>query len=205
VAGKPHEWLNHASDSDLTEYYGVSSPTELQKHLWEIGSTPNGVFGVKFGLYEPYFSRVLDTFRKFPDCPQVGSPRAEIWRHAFPNCRHIFMTRRNKVRLAVSWWKAIRTQEWHRKTGEPPKPADLEGEYVFYAIYHLFNERAMREAGIQEFYSEAGIIPLTIVYEDFIHEYERTIRDVLGFLELDSAEVSPRATTALFSMEVFVL
>jgi LPS sulfotransferase NodH len=51
----------------------------------------------------------------------------------------------------------------------------------------------MREAGIQEFFSEGNIVPLTIVYEDFIQEYEKTVRKVLEFLELDGTktEVSP--------------
>ena len=44
----------------------------------------------------------------------------------------------------------------------------------------------MREAGIQEFFSEDNIVPLTIVYEDFIQEYEKTVRKVLEFLELDT-------------------
>jgi LPS sulfotransferase NodH len=189
IAGKPNEWLNHAGDAGLVVQYGVGDPGALQGHLWEIGSTPNGVFGVKAGLYEPYFSEVLDTFRQFPGCPQVDSPRAEIWQHAFPNHRHIFMTRRNKVRLAVSWWKAIVTQEWHRKARDTPKSIDLEVEYHFDAIYQLFNECSMREAGTQEFFSEAGITPLTIFYEDFIHEYVKTVREVLDFLGLDSTGV----------------
>lgn len=189
MAGRPNEWLNRPGEAGLVAYYGVSDPAALQGHLWEIGSTPNGVFGLKFGLYQPYFSQVIDTFRQFPGCPQVETPRAAIWEHAFPNHRHIFMTRRNKVRLAVSWWKAIVSQEWHRKTGEAPKPADLAGEYRFEAIHHLFDECAMREAGTQEFFSEAGIIPLTIVYEDFIWDYEGTVRTVLDFLGLDSTGV----------------
>ena len=30
------------------------------------------------------------------------------------------------------------------------------------------------------------MVPLTIVYEDFIQEYEKTLRKILEFLELDS-------------------
>jgi len=48
----------------------------------------------------------------------------------------------------------------------------------------------MREAGIQEFFSEGNIVPLTIVYEDFIQEYEKTVRKVLEFLELDTMSIS---------------
>jgi LPS sulfotransferase NodH len=47
----------------------------------------------------------------------------------------------------------------------------------------------MREAGIQEFFSEGNIVPLTIVYEDFIQEYEKTLRKILEFLELDPNNV----------------
>lgn len=100
------------------------------------------------------------------------------------------MTRRNKVRLAVSWWKAIQTQEWHRLSGTPPKPIDLQDAYDFDGIHHLYEEGSMREAGIQEFFSEGNIVPLTIVYEDFIQEYEKTVRKVLEFLELDTISLT---------------
>jgi LPS sulfotransferase NodH len=48
----------------------------------------------------------------------------------------------------------------------------------------------MREAGIQAFFSEAGIVPLTVVYEDFVQEYERTVKRILDYLELDTTSVT---------------
>jgi LPS sulfotransferase NodH len=189
IAGKPNEWLNVPDEKDLLKYYGAKDYAELQKHLWKSGCTSNNVFGMKFGFYQPYFSKLLEIFSNFPDSPQTVGLRASLWNHAFPNSRHIFMTRRNKVRLAVSWWKAIKTQEWHREKNQSPKLMDLAGAYSFDAINHLFCECTMREAGIQEFFSEAGIIPLTIVYEDFISEYDKTVRNVLKFLQLASSSV----------------
>ncbi len=182
IAGKPNEWLLHA---DLLEEYHASNHLELQKHLWEIGSTSSGIFGVKYSFHEPHFSQILETFRKFPNCPQDEISRVLIWEHAFPNHRHIFMTRRNKVRLAVSWWRAIQTQEWYRLPGTSSQPVDLTDMYSYDAINHLYNECAMREAGIQEFFSEGKIAPLTIIYEDFILEYQKTVGKILEFLELD--------------------
>jgi LPS sulfotransferase NodH len=132
---------------------------------------------------------LIETFREFPACPATEKNRVRIWEHALPNHRHVFMTRRNKVRLAVSWWRAVKTQEWHRLPGEPRKLVDLGDAYSFDAIHHLFRECSMREAGIQEFFSEGKIVPLTIVYEDFIQEYEKTVRTVLEFLELDPATI----------------
>ncbi len=55
----------------------------------------------------------------------------------------------------------------------------------------------MREAGIQEFFTEGNITPLTIVYEDFVQNYELTIRTVLDLLELeaDSIPIAPPPLT----------
>jgi trehalose 2-sulfotransferase len=184
IAGVPREWLH----TWLGEQEG-NNPGEVQMRLWESGSTSNGVFGQKHSFYEPHFSHLIETFRQFPDCPAHERNRAQIWECAFPNHRHIFMTRRNKVRLAVSWWKAIQSQEWHRRTGESPKSVDLTDGYSFDAIHHLYRECSMREAGIQEFFSEGNIVPLTIVYEDFIYEYEKTVRKILEFLGLDHTNV----------------
>ena len=186
IAGRPNEWL--VDKPDLL--YHRPNHTELQKHLWKIGSTSNAVFGLKQSYYEPHFGQLIETFRKFPNCPKDERNRTEIWEHAFPHHRHIFMTRRNKVRLAVSWWKAIQTQEWYRIQGSKPQPKDLSDAYSFDAINHLYMEASMREAGIQEFFAEGNIVPLTIVYEDFIQEYEQTIHSILDYLKIDPASAN---------------
>src|SRR5687767_5008089 len=115
IAGRPSEWLNVSDPNRLLEHYRAASYTEVQETVWTLGTTANGIFGLKFGLHDPHFSTLLDEFRKLPDAPTALEPRAAVWEHAFPNSHHIFMTRRNKVRLAVSWWKAIKTEEWHRE------------------------------------------------------------------------------------------
>ena len=51
-------------------------------------------------------------------------------------------------------------------------------------------EASMREAGIQEFFAEGNIVPLTIVYEDFIQEYEQTIHSILDYLKIDPASAN---------------
>jgi LPS sulfotransferase NodH len=186
VAGKPDEWLYAPDAGDFLEHFGVKNHADLQEHFWGLGSTPNGVCGLKFSFYQPYFGKILELFNNFPNRPGTDSSQAELWNHAFPNSRHIFMTRRNKVRLAVSWWKAIQTREWHRENGRVSHPVDLTDSYSFDAIHHLLCECTMREAGMQEFFLEANIVPFTVVYEDFINEYEGTVKKVLEFLELDS-------------------
>lgn len=186
VAGRPAEWLLVSNGAEFYTHYGVSRPSELQAKLWELGSTPNQVFGLKYGISEPHFSSVIETFRQFPSCNRRLFNRGEIWENAFPNGKHIFMTRRNKVRLAVSWWKAIQTQEWHREHGTKPTTKDVRDRYSFDAINTLCIESVMREAGTQEFFTEAGIVPLTIVYEDFVQCYETIVLEILAYLGIPS-------------------
>jgi len=190
IAGKPGEWLYK---QDLLKDYDQASPLDLQLFLWNIASTSNGVFGLKHSFFEPAFGQQIELIRQFPNSSPEENNRAAIWESAFPNHKHIFMTRRNKVRLAVSWWKAIQSKEWHRVHGEKPRAMELTIAYSFDAIKHLYIECSMREAGMQEFFSDGKISPLTIVYEDFILNYEETIRLVLGYLGLDhtSVEIPP--------------
>lgn len=188
VAGNPGEWLN--CGTDLCSEFHLASLAEVQQHLWDLGTTGNGIFGIKHSFHEPHFSRLMTQMIQFPGCPPGESNRPAIWENAFPHHRHIFMTRRNKVRLAVSWWKAIQSQEWHLLPGQSHKELDLSNAYSFDAINHLYNECSLREAGIQEFFAESGIVPLNICYEDFILRYEQTIRTVLQFLDLDDRSIS---------------
>ena len=164
--------------------FGVNTAAELQRRLYELGSTPNGVCGLKYSFYEPHFGELIETLRTLPRCEGQSLSRAEVWARAFSD-KHIFLTRRNKVRLAVSWWKAIKSGEWHRENGQPPRARDVTDAYDFNAINRLFNECSMREAGLQAFYSEANITPLTIVYEDFVADYAATVERVLAYLGLE--------------------
>jgi len=195
IAGTPREYFN--CKPDLLVDFHQTNYADLQAYLWKLGTTTNGVFAINHSFYEPHFSQLIETLRKFPACPPEETRRTKVWEHIFPNHRHIFMTRRNKVRLAVSWWRAIQSGEWHLSTGDSRKPVDLSNAYSYDAINHLYNECSMREAGIQEFFAEGNISPLNIFYEDFVQEYEQTVRAFLDYLELDSrsATIAPPALT----------
>ncbi|BBH24320.1 hypothetical protein Back11_56650 [Paenibacillus baekrokdamisoli] len=183
VAGNPCEWMHERDPNTISK--------EDVEHMWEAGTTPNGVFGVKTSLNSEW----IRAFRKLYEVPETAT-KAKVWSEAFPNCnKHIYMTRRNKVRLAVSWWRAIVSGEWHRQHGEKPQEHDIDDKYHFDAINHLFTECSLREAAMEDFFSEEGIIPLTIVYEDFILDYEGTVMKVLEFLNIraNNVKVSPPA------------
>lgn len=188
VAGKPGEHLLLPPDTSLLEHYQAKDPRTLQRRLWQRGMTDNGVFGIKCNAPRKEDDAIMHGLARMVGLePSAGN--FQVWEQAFPNGKHIFLTRRNKVRQAVSWWKAIVTEEWHRRSGETRNydPATIRDRYDFDALRHLLLEISLRESKIQAFLDEGGIVPLTIVYEDFIREYERTIRRLIDLLDIDAA------------------
>jgi len=185
VAGRPREWLTDHAGAGLLAMYGVRDAAALRDALWREGTTPNGVFGAKYGPTPAGLAATTALFATLdPTAP---------WAAVFPRCQHVFMTRRDKLRLAVSWWRAIQSGVWHRPNGEAPpaSPLDLVDRYDRIAIDHLIREAGEREAAIHDQLAQWGVVPHTIVYEDLIARFEPTVREVLAFLELPAPAAIP--------------
>ncbi len=195
VAGKPGEYLNDPQEKSLAEFYQVQDMSALQRVLWRKGMSDNGVFGIKYSLYQSHHSRLASELNNLTNQPSIEPWDWKVLAPIFPNCKHIFLSRRNKVRLAVSWWRAIQDHQWHRKTNDEKNtsPEFYADKYNYDALLHLFKESSMREAAIEHFFATNGIRPLTIIYEDFIRNYEGTLRNVLNYLEIPNAEVKFKA------------
>jgi LPS sulfotransferase NodH len=181
IAGRPREWLNVPA-AELLPTYGAANIVDLRDALWREATTANGVMGLKYGLSMPHHVTVTALLEGLVDGADPAGRLA--WSALFPNCKHVFLTRRNKVRLAASWWRAIKTGEWHRSRGETPAETDLLDLYEYDAIEHLFVEASLREAAMQELFDAWSVIPHTVVYEDLVAAFEPTVRALLEFLEI---------------------
>ena len=192
VAGKPGEHFNLITAGSLAEKYGVSIYEALKQKLWETGSTSNGVFGVKYGMrsdgYQMHFEEIL-RLRHLENRPDLD--HEVIWSDLFPNCKHIYLTRRNKVRQAVSWWKAINDQVWHLQKGQSHEneAAFYEEKYDYDALWTLFKEANLRECAMQAYFSKYKIAPLNLVYEDMVLDFRGTINRILEYLEIAPANI----------------
>jgi trehalose 2-sulfotransferase len=192
IAGRPREWLEHPAGVGLPAKYGVADAGQLREYLWREAVTPNGVMGTKYGMSTAAHQALTALFAGV--IPGVDDPDGrQAWAAVYPACQHVYMTRRNKLRLAISWLRAIRSHEWHRPTragtvlGEPPPPAaviDVPDAYDYASIEYLLVEANHAEADMQDQFDRWGVVPHTIVYEDLVADYEPTVRRLLDFLEL---------------------
>ncbi len=99
------------------------------------------------------------------------------------------MERRDKIRQAVSHWKAIQSGVWHSRKSKPSNQTG-SGQYVFEAIDTLVAELPLRDAATQEFLAGFnGPSPMVVVYEDFIRDFETTVTKCLHHLGLVQADV----------------
>ncbi len=171
VAGEPEEYFYHRLNRS---YLGmdISDYDAYLKKVIEDKTGKNGVFGVKMmgGDLRFFIQKIRET--------APNTPLPEAMACYFPNLKHIWLTRRNKVRQAVSFYKAIKTWEW-RSTDQK---AAVEIDYDFAMIDLLVQEIVMREAIWQEYFTECGVVPFALTYEDYVEDQEGTIRAILDYL-----------------------
>lgn len=191
VAGNPGELFHISENQSLKQHYNAKNYEELRDKIWQAGSNESGVHGIKVNAPKPQNDSIINELKNISGIQKQNPSNYEVWENIFPNNKYIFLTRRNKVRQAVSWWKAIVSTEWHRKTGEKAIYNDvIRDKYDFDALTHLLKETVFRECKIQDFFKEGNLTPLTIVYEDFINNYESTIKKVIEFIGIEKSNYS---------------
>jgi LPS sulfotransferase NodH len=188
IAGQPNEHLYIGEKSNYHKAYGTRTGEELLAKIVELGSTPNGVLGLCVELPK---IEVLAFVRqvKGQDLPFESLP--DLLRSLFPDPKYIWLTRRNVVRQAVSWWKACQSEVWHASADEKTPQATRTPEYNYEAIDQLVSEVVMREAAWEEYFSMACVQPLTVVYEDFVAQPRETVAQILEFLEIPYSNPLP--------------
>lgn len=188
IAGKPGEFLTLHGEKNFQEKYSINSYEAMRKKMWNLGTTSNGVFGVKYSHDTAGIEQILTDFYPLQNKVRPKNPKLEILlADLLPNCKHLYLTRRNKIRQAVSWWKAIKDNVWHIEKGKAHRNelAFYESNYDLPALTHLFKELVLREARIQDYFVAHNIQVMSIIYEDFIVDFEGTIRRIIDYLEIE--------------------
>ncbi len=178
--------------SRLAMEHGVTSRESFLELVYELGSTPNGVFGAK--LMWNYTPHVIENFMEMPRFADMG--RAEIFRAAFPGLHVVHLSRRNRLRQAVSWLRAAEDGVWWVSDTEPPQPQGLP-RYNYDVIEGMMALITQGEQAWRELYDELGITSLEIAYEDLLtaESYENAVKSILADLVMDMQVVIPRQRT----------
>jgi trehalose 2-sulfotransferase len=221
VAGRPREYFEALKETGVPRrpreyFWGLRSPEVIRLlpadaqidreaerlptwsrddyalHLAAVlreGTTANGVFASK--LMWSYFNDFLELMRGIPRFGGMGD--GSLLNAAFPEVRYVFVSRSDKVRQAVSLWRALQTWVWRKGEGQgsqEPLP-ERRAVYSFDAIDHLLDQLRRHEDAWRGFFFRIGQQPLSLFYEDVAGDLEGSVGRVLNML---GVERPPTAT-----------
>jgi LPS sulfotransferase NodH len=181
LAGRPQEYFDPNFEALWLERLSISSDAEFFGRILAEGTTPNGVFAAKVHWHQ--FEYLAGKLRAVHGDGLIS----DLLGRTFPDLRYIFLTRRDKVRQAVSFYRAIETKIWWTFRAEgpanrpaPPPAPPFDYEQIDYWVTRL----ADFESSWRRHFERAGVAPLEVVYEDFLGAYDSTVLSILRYLEL---------------------
>jgi trehalose 2-sulfotransferase len=171
-------------DADSTaEPNPLWDPDHYDRYLdWVLqeGTTDNGVFGAK--LMWGYFGDFVGLLRGIPELGPLSVPG--LLDRVFPDLHYIQITREDKVRQAVSLWKAVQTQAWRAQPGDAGRPR-VEPQFSFRAINYLVRLLTAHDASWDAYFLGLGHEPLKLTYEQLAAAPQETIERALAHLGVD--------------------
>lgn len=178
LAGQPEEYFWRDDERFWKERWQVPSYDDYLARAIAQGTTPNGVFGAK--IMWGYFDDFLNKLRGIQGYEKL--PVADLLSTIFPNLHYISITRRDKVRQAISFEKAIQTNIWVANEETAPLTGKLHFDFArIDALVHVIESH---EAAWHHYFAENGIVPFTVIYEELVAAYEQTAVQVLHELNI---------------------
>jgi trehalose 2-sulfotransferase len=158
VAGRPDEYF--WNDAFWQERLGIPDFAGYVERVFQDGTSPNGVFGVK--LMWSYLDDLLPRLAEVAGL--TGADPPAVLPAIFPNPRYLWLIRRDKVRQGISWYRAWKSDTW-RSTGHRPGP-DVEPAFGYPEIKGLVEQAIRSDRSWQAYFEQYAVEPLIVTYED---------------------------------------
>jgi LPS sulfotransferase NodH len=186
--GAPLEYLNFLPSGPAR--FATDQPQQ-QAALWQsmlhLRTSPNGVFGVKC------FSVQLRELQQRNPSLLLEVMRMLLLRG--PETRIVRLKRRDRVAHAISYARATLSGVWRKEQEEGAGPiVDYSNKAVDDANLGIDRQEADWDA----LFSELGVVPLTLWYEDAMQAPSEAVRGVADYL---GVELDPAATLPIYQVE----
>jgi LPS sulfotransferase NodH len=177
VAGVPEEYYWHVFHDDYCGHWGLPASVDFARffrYSMLAGTTPNGVFGAK--LHWEELCDLDESLRTLAGAPDVGT--VDLLYRFFPQPTFVYLHRADKVRQAISWFRAGATARWYDVEGEPRQPIEPEPDWARI----LLLERILRseEQNWRDFFRLGRIEPVHVAYEELLTNFGAAIDRVIS-------------------------
>lgn len=192
LAGNPREWFNILEEQQHRAQWRMDNSTDLSYSAYlgissAESTTSNGISGIKLHYYQfaelPKKMEAIERLR--------GLTAAQLMSRLFPQARYLWLTRRDKIRQAISFLIASGTKEWWTIEGATPDKREgsvVDPEFDPHAIARLEQVLVENDSKWQAYFEDNHIAPLVIHYEDMVSDYPGTIVSVLKWLGVPNAD-----------------
>jgi trehalose 2-sulfotransferase len=165
----------------LEESVGISTYAEAAlRH----GTSSNGVAAFK-----------IQWMHVAPLARELGRPGRDVLSWLLPGAKFVNIVRRDRRAQALSWFRAIETNEWWRFDDAPAPAAPV---FDLDAVQELKAHIERQQAGWRDYFADKNVVPLTVEYEALDWDYRGEVARVLQFLGLDPSHAQaipqPRLT-----------
>jgi LPS sulfotransferase NodH len=124
-------------------------------------------------------------------CLGLDRAQSDLLAGSFPCAKWLWVKRQDKIRQAISFWRARSTSLWWVRDGRP-NPAIA---YDFEAIRDAYREIIIHDICWADFFACTGIEPYAIDYEAFMDDPGEHVRQMFDFLGMSLAgQVVTRVT-----------
>jgi len=164
LAGAPTEFFDPNHMDALARIWGAHGLDEYLRALLARKTSRNGVFGFK-----AHYHQIKNTFGD------------RDLREVFPKLRFVYITRRDRVRQAVSFARAMRTEQWAAHQPARFEPGPFDAAAIGDALEWIEREEALWE----ELFANMRESPHRLDYEDLVHDVEGSVLAVMRFLGIE--------------------
>jgi LPS sulfotransferase NodH len=188
VAGRPASYFRKADQRRFADQWGLSGPPDRPLSYGEFvtaavaaGRTDNGVFAarVMWGTLDEIVDGLGSVY------PALDGHDLELLQRAFGGLRFVYLRRHDVVAQAVSWFRAEKTDVWHRTDDVGPPTPEHQPRYDFEALDQLVRTIHSHNAAWEDWFTTVGIRPHRVLYEDVESDPVGVTRGILSFLGLE--------------------
>jgi LPS sulfotransferase NodH len=182
-AGRPEEYFRPDYVSWYLSQWNSRHSVGIHEYLnlcFRETTTENGVFSVKLHWYQ--MAWLIDQLKSASGT--VESAHSTI-SQVFPDVRYVYLNRSDTIRQAISWHRAIETNEWFRLATDCPPSSDAWDSPDFQQVRWLEDLILDHHSKWNDFFDASRISPLKVDFDELIAHPEEAVRDVLRFVGAD--------------------
>lgn len=158
VAGQPDDYF--WNPPYWYAQWGVAGFPGFVRRLLCEATTANGVLGSK--LMWDQLGDLVAGLAALHGLAETRPP--EVLAAAFPNVHYVWLTRRDKVRQGISYYRAMETKIW--RSGDALDGARADPQFNYEAIDRMVQLSTWEDDAWRDFFRRYAIEPHVVTYED---------------------------------------